>query len=324
LAAVLVIVLAVGWWRAGPGGVRNLWLGALTVSAYIGNFRAVHPAGMPLLSHLWSLSLEEQFYLTWPPILWLALRRGMALPRLTKWLLATAFLVAANCFAEYLAGASRLRLADLPDTHSAGLLLGCALALWLADHRICERHRGRFQVAAVCLVVATPLFFLTAQFESSLPFTWGYTAVSLLTVVLLIERICFPTRLLDLIFQPRWAVWLGQRSYEFYLLHYPVLVMLQRAELGTLSRFLIGLPVTIVLGALVHELWQPVQLGLRRRLDARRAPPPHVAPVSLAGQHRRVPGSLRRSVGHPRVISLLDVRERSPADELVSSESPPS
>jgi peptidoglycan/LPS O-acetylase OafA/YrhL len=119
-------------------------------------------------------------------------------------------------------------------------------------------------------------------------------------------------------------VWLGQRSYEFYLLHYPVLVMLQRAELGTLSRFLIGLPVTIVLGALVHELWQPVQLGLRRRLDARRAPPPHVAPVSLAGQHRRVPGSLRRSVGHPRVISLLDVRERSPADELVSSESPPS
>jgi peptidoglycan/LPS O-acetylase OafA/YrhL len=283
LLVTIAMVLAVGWWRAGPGGVRDLWIGAISVLAYVANFRAIHPASMPLFAHLWSLSLEEQFYLTWPLVLWLALRRGFTFGRIAGWLLFAAGLVTANALVQYQRGALPTRVADMPDTHSAGLLLGSALALFLAGHRLSERHRRPVQLAAATIAGAMVVFFALAGVGNGLAFAWGYPVVAAATVVLLIERVSFPSQLLDRVFEARWAVWIGQRSYEIYLVHLPILDLLRRADFGTVSQFLIGFPLTILLSASIHALSRPLQADLRRRLDAGRSRPVGVpAPAAVA------------------------------------------
>jgi peptidoglycan/LPS O-acetylase OafA/YrhL len=280
LITVIVLVLAVGWWRADPNEGLNRFWGPLSALGYFANFRGIHPETMPLLPHAWSLSLEEQFYLTWPPILWLLMHWRVSRQVLARWLLGIAIAVNVYCAALYFNGASPFRLTNLPDTHSAGLLLGCALALWLPGSTLRARIRRRIQLLALALVVLFPFFVALGSYAKGVPFVGGYAAISLATAVLLIERLRCPTPTLNRLFDASWAVWLGQRSYELYLVHYPILVVLRRAGCGTVLQFVIGVPVAIALSAAIHSLWAPAQQAWRAQLRR------HSAREATAGRHR--------------------------------------
>jgi peptidoglycan/LPS O-acetylase OafA/YrhL len=98
---------------------------------YAGNIvRAVAPhLDLGPVGHFWSLAEEEQFYVLWPPLLIVAVRR---LPerRLLRFLLAAAAAIAVYRFALGMTGASASRLYFAPDTHADGLVLGCAAAVY--------------------------------------------------------------------------------------------------------------------------------------------------------------------------------------------------
>ena len=89
------------------------------------------------LGHLWSLAIEEQFYLVWPFVLLLGLRflrepgrRARVRPRLAA---ATLVLAAASAVADGRAlprpGFDSTRVYDGTDTRAFGLLIGAALAM---------------------------------------------------------------------------------------------------------------------------------------------------------------------------------------------------
>ncbi|MCA1712217.1 MAG: acyltransferase [Actinobacteria bacterium] len=173
--------------------------------------------GSAPLAHLWSLAVEEQFYLVWPVTLLLLLR----LPKARRvWpVLALAAVSAALPWLLYAGGDGQNRIYFGTDTRAVGLLLGAASALVWHGRRsrglgarlpATRAYAGLLLVAAVAVRMGNvPAKFLVA------PALLGLAVAQV--VPYLVDH---PTALLSRGLSPRWLVWLGQRSYGLYLWHY--------------------------------------------------------------------------------------------------------
>ncbi|MFM7069169.1 MAG: acyltransferase family protein, partial [Actinomycetes bacterium] len=137
LAVVSIAALLV--WRDVSGRMGGDVLAALL---YVSNWWQIHlqdsyfaAAGRPpLLKHLWSLAVEEQFYLLFPPVFafaWVKFGR-----RKTRWGMVGAALLSALAMAiMYQPGTDPSRVYYGTDTRAAGLLLGAVLAVSWAPWR---------------------------------------------------------------------------------------------------------------------------------------------------------------------------------------------
>jgi peptidoglycan/LPS O-acetylase OafA/YrhL len=279
MIAVTLVVAAI----AVPEDVADLRIDALFSLLYVNNWHLVlsdqsyfeqfqRPS---LFRHLWSLSVEEQFYLLWP----LAFAAGMKLVGKRRVLLvaiAGALLSTLLMALLYDPGQPTDRVFYGADTRAVGLLAGVALALvWHpADLRaaVARPNAGRWLDAAGAVALALIAWDLltTSDFE---PFAYrgGFLALAIWTA-LLIAALAHPAARIGGVLGNRPLVWLGLRSYSFYLWHWPVLA-LTRPELDvSLWRPLL---VALQLGAtlLLADLsYRYVEQPFRRRSDAPGAP----------------------------------------------------
>ena len=185
-------------------------------------------AGRPsLLRHLWSLSVEEQFYVLWP----LAIAFGLARLSRGRFLgttLAVALLSALLMAVLFDPSGDPSRVYYGTDTRLTPLLLGAALAfVWPM-----RPARGRTGPRASAVLNAMALaglagvlyaFFFAHEFDSWL-YRGGLTLVAGATAVLLaaiVHPACAVAR--PLASAP--MVWLGERSYGIYLWHWPVMTL---------------------------------------------------------------------------------------------------
>lgn len=232
---MIVAVLAAGWMILLPETFRDL--GRSVVAAVL-MFANLHfyatsdyfaaPADEKALLHTWSLSVEDQFYLTWPLLLMLLAPR---LPR--AWLVA----VTAGLLAASLAHAEA-RLASDADyafymlaPRAWELLAGCLTAL-LAPYLTVRR-------SASALLAGTGLTLIVASavlLSASVPFP-GVSAVPAVagTVMVIVAGLgddhSWPVR--GLAWRP--MVLLGLISYSLYLWHWPVLSLGQYAASRALT-----------------------------------------------------------------------------------------
>jgi peptidoglycan/LPS O-acetylase OafA/YrhL len=281
--AVAVVVLAVLIAFATMSGIALDGLATLT---WWQNWHLIiegtpYWAGSPSpLRHAWSLSIEEQFYAVWPPVLLgclvLARRVRARRPQVAVGLLALGLSVTSFGWAAYLAlgeHASLSRIYFGTDTRAGALLIGCAAAAALHG-RTLPRATARWTGAAA--VAGAGLVALSLTLAPDL--RWSYTgglllaALSALVVVLVSAR---PGPLSDAL---SWAPlqWLGVRSYALYLWSWPVQVLVQdRAP----SLPLVAVAaITVVASLLLSSLslrWveEPLRRanGWARRLRPRRA-----------------------------------------------------
>ncbi|MGE3236003.1 MAG: acyltransferase family protein, partial [Thermoleophilia bacterium] len=181
--------------------------------------------------HLWSLAVEEQFYLIWPPVLALLIMRigprrvfhvvvaGIVASTVLAWVLFEPFV-----------DPSRIYYGT--DTRAGGLLVGVALAfLWPASRlgRAGESaNRPLLDALGVSALVALlAIMAWMGEFDSSL-YQGGFLLVAVVTAVVL-AVVAHPRSLLGKGFAWAPLVWLGKRSYSIYLWHWPVL-MLSRGD----------------------------------------------------------------------------------------------
>ena len=139
LLIMLIGISAFATWVASPGSLGRLRIDALSTLGYVANWRfsfshqgyfQQFQAPSPLL-HTWSLAVEEQFYLIWPLITVLALRRwsGDGRPRRLLLIAGLGALASAGlCLALALRGTDTSRMYYGTDTRAQALLVGATLA----------------------------------------------------------------------------------------------------------------------------------------------------------------------------------------------------
>ena len=282
-----------------PGEVARLRGDVLAAFGYVTNWYLIfghvsyfEAVGRPsLLQHLWSLAVEEQFYLLWPPVLALVLAIGASRLRRRRALtvaLAGAVASAVAMALLYAPGVDPSRIYYGTDTRSTGLLCGAAVAfLWLPDdkYRPSEtRHyrlelatRGRFRrrwgwtapllldVVGFAALGALVWFCLNLGEFRPLLYEGGFALVALATVVTIMAVVHPYSFMGARVLGSAPLRWIGVRSYGIYLWHWPVF-MVTRPDLDVpiegLPLLALRLSVTILLADLSYRFVEtPIRRG---------------------------------------------------------------
>lgn len=243
-----------------------------------------------LLIHLWSLAVEEQFYVLWPLLLLGGLRRLGPGP--TFRLMVAGIVVTTLAMAlQYDAGrdADNSAIYMRTDTRAAGLLVGAALAWlwrpWLPGVDPSARLRRTLDVAGVFALGGLLLLFSRIDGQGPLLYRGGFLLTSTCTAVVLAALVTPGSRLAAPLEAPVLR-WIGLRSYALYLWHWPVFqVTRPRLDvlLDPLPLFALRLFVSLVLADLSYR-WVENPIRQRRFVAALKALPSRLrAPRELAG-----------------------------------------
>jgi peptidoglycan/LPS O-acetylase OafA/YrhL len=266
LLVALFIAVLLGIWLHSQGLLGDELAGLTYTSDF---WTLVHTPHFSALGQLWSLAVEEQFYLVWPLVLLAVLRRRGA----SSWrpialsIIPLTFLKAA-AFQAFGWQASYF----LPWGSTDALMVGAALALLLpvtgdqpvvADRRLLRLVEST-AVGAAAIVVILVGAVLLREVQDPLAYRGGLLVVALATGLLVAHVMTMrdksPVGWLLGCAPARWA---GKRSYSIYLLHLGALAAVTRLDAPRSERIATALVITLVLA---EASWRLVESPVSARL----------------------------------------------------------
>lgn len=298
--------------------VSNWWFIFQHVS-YFAKFGPPSPFG-----HLWSLAIEEQFYLVWP----LVVLAGFRWVRTTRvrvlLILGMAAASALEMALLYSPGGDPTRVYDGTDTRAFALLIGAALALVLPRNRrfgpiTTDARRMLNLVGGVSLAGIFLMFWATNQYQTFL-YTGGMVLLSLLTALVVAVTV-HPGAQLRRVLGVEPLRWIGERSYGIYLWHYPIIVLTTPLNApANVWRGFLQTAATFSIAALSWRyIEQPIRHGaLRRgweRVRAHKWHQPSLRPVGWLLVGAAVLDLVVSSLG---LFGVVSASAADPASEVTS------
>jgi peptidoglycan/LPS O-acetylase OafA/YrhL len=223
-----------------------------------------------LLQHLWSLAVEEQFYVIWP----LLLVPGLVLigrRRLPMLVIAGIAASTALMWMLYNPYGDPSRVYFGTDTRAFLLLMGILLALvWPAIERL-RRALPLLELLGVAALVGTVLLFRQMQDFNPTLYRGGDLAAAFCFVVL-IAAVAHPSTGLGQALGVAPLRWVGERSYGIYLWHWPIIVLLAGVNARPGPGIVVAEAAIVLAAAALSYRYveQPIRTGsLQRRLAER-------------------------------------------------------
>ena len=277
VTAVLVATIAydgaAGFRRDLPGALFYFsnWLNIFTDTSY---FEFI--GRPPMLKHLWSLAVEEQFYIFWPAIALVAYRargaRAVGWVALAGAVLSTLAMTVGSIVGDMPGSADPSRLYFGTDTHLMGVSVGAALAvLWRPGRTspvLARQARVVISAAGVAALLVLVLMFMNIGEFSTFLYRGGFLVVALVSAVVVAaasHRGVPFGRWLGM----RPMRWIGERSYGIYLWHWPLfLVTRPGVDIPVDGALALALRVALLLGVAelsYRYLEMPIRRGVLKR-----------------------------------------------------------
>jgi peptidoglycan/LPS O-acetylase OafA/YrhL len=305
VAFLLLSMIAWAQWVSPATSRASLRGDALSTLGYVANWRFIisgqgyfdHFAPQSPLLHTWSVAVEEQFYLIWPLLLVLVLRRrgrrsrsgaegGGTTTRGRVFLLALVGATASGVLMAMLSlqGANPNRLYYGTDTRALPLLLGCTLAALrppegfdevlarLRTLRSQQLGRLLIQLAGVAGAAGLVLCWLRTQDRSTWLYRGGFAVVAIAAVGVLISCADAPRGPLARLLSLRPLRYIGAISYGLYLYHWPLFQLLTHKRTGLSGAALLGVRFAATFAIAVvsyHLVEQPIRRGALSRAKLR-------------------------------------------------------
>jgi len=291
LPALLVVLAAVGAYTLFVGNqvdAEHIAQDGLSAFSYIANWHFissgqsyiqhfVHSAPSPL-RHMWSLAIEEQFYLIWPLLVLLVVklvpkrgrRPGQQRARFRLMLVATCVALGVLSFVRmvtlYHPGGDPNRVYYGTDTRAFIILVGAALGAVAGGVPTITSPRARRRLIKVGCIGAVALLAAVAWTTTSSSYLYegAYGAIALVMVIVLAAAAQPGENPLARILHTRPLVGLGLISYGIYLWHWPISIWVTSQNTGAGGVTLFFLRSAITLAAALASYFlveQPIRRG---------------------------------------------------------------
>ena len=195
------------------------------------------------LTHYWSLSIEEQFYLIWPVALLICMKAGVKRTTMQKGIIVLIVLSALEMILLFDPHADPSRVYYGTDTRAFSLLIGALLAfIWphqkltvRAGNRMTPTGRLVFNIVGVLAVVGLLVMVVVTNGFEPFIYRGGLLLCSLLTAIA-IAVLVHPISWISKVFELPPFVWIGKWSYSMYLWHFPIILCLRWSLASQRSR----------------------------------------------------------------------------------------
>jgi len=244
-------------------------------------------SSLPVLRHLWSLAVEEQWYLIWPLLFTVVFGAKWMRPRISGALLITCsaaimFTTALRFVQDNETRTNFLYLSTI--TRSSGLLLGAAVAmLWRPWRKNSLPSWWRSSISdafAITSIAVIGVLMATVHVADQRLYQGGLAATTVASAVI-VAVVMRPNGLLvKKFFSQDLFVEIGRRSYGLYLWHWPIFVVAHARDSS--NRLAVALALTVIINEFVYQFVEiPTRHGALGNWWHNRP--------QLSAMHRRLP-----------------------------------
>ncbi len=227
------------WWEIGHG------------QSYFDRFNGESP-----FTHLWSLSIEGQFYLFWPLIL-VVLLYVFHQRKTIFYLVMGLAVISALAMAVLYDPANTNRVYYGTDTRMFAILLGVGLAfMWPATKLktdLPDKARHALNAAGIASLLLIILLFFKLSGESGFTYRGGMFLFTLLSTVL-VATVAHPAGVMNQVLTNRLFDWVGKRSYGIYLYQFPIMIFYEAKVTNIAAHPLMNALIETVLILVVSDL----------------------------------------------------------------------